>query len=86
MVVNMQGFRIDTETEALGSVHKAIISVNVAHTGDRWRQDLATAVNEARRQLRESIAHKRLVMGMDKPDNAKQPVVLPDPQEESVDG
>lgn len=59
-------FNTRIETESLGSVHRGVIEVTVAHTGDRWEKDLAAASSELRKKLRTSISHKRLVMGIDK--------------------
>jgi len=54
------------EQSAMGTVITGSIEVSVAATGDHWKQDLAIACNKLRGELRQQIAHKRLVMGIDK--------------------
>lgn len=64
----MSAFKTQLETEALGSVLRGMVEVTIASTGDKWRGDLREAMGELHRQMRDSIAHKRLVQGMDKAD------------------
>ena len=57
------------EQSAMGTVLTGGVEINVAQTGDHWKRDLYQAITkQLYPQLKGMIAHKRLVMGIDKPE------------------